>query len=117
MKPISKIIASSLFAAASLTSVIQPANAISANFPGAVVAKINSQGFDKCKSLGDSGYTAVARGVLGDGGGGDRSSGFRYFQIRTCFTSNNACNNFIDRIDHKISQIEQLYYAGCKPRA
>ena len=117
MKQVSKIIASGLFAAASMTAVMQPAHAISANFPGAVVAKINSQGFDKCKSMGDSGYTAVARGVLGDGGGGDRSSGFRNFQIRTCFTSSAACNKFIDRIDHQISQIEQLYYAGCKPRA
>lgn len=117
MKRVSKIITSSLFAAATLTSVMQPAHAISPNFPGAVVAKINSQGFDKCKSMGDSGYTAVARGVLGDGGGGDRSSGYRHFQIRTCFTTNAACNKFIDRIDHKISQIEQLYYAGCKSRA
>jgi len=117
MKQLSKVIAGGLFVAASLTSVMQPAHAISANFPGAVVTKLNSQGFKKCKSMGDSGYTAVARGILGDGGGGYRGGGFRSFQIRTCFTTSAACNKFIDRIDHKISQIEQLYYAGCKSRA
>ncbi len=117
MKQISKIIAAGVFAAASFSAMLQPANAVSANFPGAAVSKINSQGFKTCKAMGDSGYTAVARGILGDGGGGVNSGGFRYFQIRTCFKTSAACEKFIKRIDHKISQIERLNYAGCKSRA
>lgn len=117
MKQVSKIIAAGFFAAASLTSMTQSANAVSANYPGAAVAKINGQGFRTCKAMGDSGYTAVARGILGDGGGGSNSGGFRYFQVRTCFKTSSACDKFINRIDHKISQIEELYYAGCKSRA
>ena len=117
MKKLPKTIAASLFAAASLTSMMQPAQAISPNFSGAVVTQLNNQGFKTCKAMGDSGYTAIARGILGDGGGGNRSPGYRNFQVRTCFETSAACEKFIKRIDHKISQIEQLYYAGCKSRA
>ena len=93
------------------------ANAVAPNFPGAAVMKINSDGFRICRAMGNTGYSAVARGILGDGGGGHRTAGFRHFQIRTCFRSRAQCEHFLDRIHHRISQIEQLHYIGCKSRA
>lgn len=118
MNKVSKSIAAGFIAFASLTSVTQSASALNPNFSGAVVVQINGQGFRACKAMGNKGYTAVARGLLSDGGGGgSRGSGFRPFQIRTCFTTSAACERFIDRIHHKIGQIEKLRYAGCKSRA
>ena len=117
MKQASKFLAACILAVAPMTNVANAASSSDANFPSAAVSKINSQGFRICRAMGNSGYTAVARGILGDGGGGLRSAGFRQFQVRTCFETAAACERFIDRIDHRISQIEQLYYAGCKPRA
>ena len=92
------------------------AYAVSPNFPGAPVAKINGQGFETCKSLNGTGYTAKVRGILGDGGGGKRSSGYRRFQVTTCFQNQSECEHFLDRIHHKISQIELVRYARSKPQ-
>ncbi|MEM9333182.1 MAG: hypothetical protein AAGA53_17805 [Pseudomonadota bacterium] len=117
MNRLVKIAAAGVVAVSAGLGPTASAFAVAPNFPGAAVAKINGEGFRRCKSLGNSGYTAVARGILGDGGGGDRSSGFRQFQIRTCFETRFECDRFIARIDHRISQIEQLHYAGCKSRA
>jgi len=116
MSPFSKTIAASLLALSPMIAS-GTAHATAPNFPSAAVLKINSDGFRACKALGGNGYTATARGVLGDGGGGDRSSGFRAFQIRTCFESRAQCVRFVDRIHHRVSQIEQLYHIGCKSRA
>lgn len=93
------------------------AGAVAPNFPSASVTQINSQGFRICKSMGKTGYTAVARGLLGDGGGGRRSGSSRYFQLRTCFETQAQCHHFIDRIHHRVSQIDQLNYIGCSPRS
>ncbi|MEM7216404.1 MAG: hypothetical protein AAF423_12755 [Pseudomonadota bacterium] len=116
MKNIVKLTAAAVIALGTAAAATSSAYAVAPNFPGAAVAKINGEGFRKCKSLGSSGYTAVARGILGDGGGGDRSSGFRNFQVRTCFETRAQCDRWIDRIDHKISQIEHLHFIRCKAR-
>ncbi|MEO0327384.1 MAG: hypothetical protein AAF217_02170 [Pseudomonadota bacterium] len=117
MRTTSKLVAASFIAAVSMSGATLSAHAVSPNYPAAAVAKINGEGFRICKSMGDSGYTAVARGILGDGGGGDNTSGFRNFQIRTCFETRAQCEHFIDRIHHRISQIENLRYAGCSARS
>lgn len=117
MRKMIKLAAAGIVVIGSAATVMTSAHAVAPNFPGAAVAKINGEGFRKCKAMGNSGYTAVARGILGDGGGGDRSSGYRNFQIRTCFETRAQCDRFIARIDHRISQIELLRYAGCKSRA
>ena len=92
------------------------AGAVAPNFPSAAITKINYDGFHICKDMGASGYTAVARGILGDGGGGDRGASSRYFQVRTCFTTLAQCSRFIDRIHHRISKIDELRHASCSPR-
>lgn len=102
---------STCFASVSMAQSVNP------NFPGAAVTKLNGQGFRACKALGDTGYTAIARGILGDGGGGDRSSGFRNFQVRFCFKTRGGCENFISRIHHHISQIDLLRVAKCSARS
>ncbi|MGI9351749.1 MAG: hypothetical protein ACR2O3_09320 [Rhizobiaceae bacterium] len=117
MSKYTNIASACVLALGMIGSAVTSANAIAPNFPGAAVAKINGEGFRICRAMGNSGYSAVARGILGDGGGGDRSSGYRSFQIRTCFQSRAQCEHFLDRIHHRISQIEQLHYIGCKSRA
>ena len=92
------------------------AQAVSPNFPSAALTKINYDGFYKCKAMGASGYTAIARGIVGDGGG-YRSASSRNFQLRTCFTTLAQCTHFIDRIEHYVSQIDEIRYAACKPRS
>lgn len=115
MNRFSKLAFSALLVASPLAT-ISSAQAISPNFPSAALLKINSDGFRTCKALGNSGYTAVARGLLGDGGGGRRGAGNRPFQLRTCFETASQCEHFLDRIHHRISQIEQLNYIGCSSR-
>ena len=109
------ILAAFAFASAGF-AVTTPANAVSANFPTAAVKAINDEGFRTCKAMGRSGYTAVARGILGDGAGGWRGAGGHPFQIRTCFTSISQCEHFLSRLHHKVSQIDELRYSGCRPR-
>ncbi len=115
MNRFSKLAIAALFVASPLVTMTS-AHAVSPNFPSAALLKINSDGFRTCKALGNSGYTAVARGLLGDGGGGRRGAGDRPFQLRTCFETASQCERFLDRIHHRISQIEQLNYIGCTPR-
>lgn len=93
-----------------------PANAVAPNFPSAAITKINHDGFHICRGMGGSGYTAIARGLVGDGGGGKRGAGSHYFQVKTCFSTLAQCSRFIDRIHHHISQIDELRYASCSPR-
>ena len=85
------------------------------NFGRAAVLRINHNGFQKCRSLGDSGYTAVARGLLDDGGG-IRTGSDRPFQVRTCFETAKACNHFIKRIRNRIGGIQKIRYIACSPR-
>ena len=92
------------------------AHAVSPNFPTAAVMHINAEGFRACKAMGNSGHTAVIRGILGDGGGNIRSAGYHTFNIRTCFQTSSQCNYFLDRIHHKVSQIEQINYSRCSSR-
>ena len=86
------------------------------NFPTAAVKAINAEGFRICKAMGDTGYTAIARGILGDGAGGYRGAGGHPFNVRTCFAERSECEHFLNRIHHKISQIDELRYARCSAR-
>ncbi len=92
------------------------AHAVSANFTEAAIQKINWDGFQTCKAQGDTGYTAVARGIHSAGGGGTFRGGFNAFQIRTCFETAAKCENFLNRIHHKVANIENFHYIGCKAR-
>ncbi len=100
-----------------LSPIATTAYAVSPNFPTAAVLHINAEGFQICKAMGDNGHTAKIRGLLGDGGGGYRGgSVYHTFSIRTCFETRAQCNHFLDRIHHKVSQIEQINYSRCKAR-
>jgi len=96
--------------ATSFFTALTPVHAVSTS-PGAAVASLNWTGFHECKNTRGSGFKAIARGQLLDGGG----DGGRYFQVRQCFTTASACDSFINRINHVIPGIEQLAYASCKP--
>ena len=118
MIQVTKFIAAGLFAIAPLATSIQSAQASNPNFAGAAIARINGEGFRACKAMGNSGYTAIARGIISEGGGGGRRGSLgQAFQIRTCFKTSSACENFIDRIHHKVGKIDELRYINCKPRA
>lgn len=120
MKKLKTVMIAGLMAAGTVAGAAGTAMAASSaapNFPSAAVLKINSDGFRTCKAMGDNGYTAIARGTLGDGGGGVHRGGFRYFQVKTCFETQAQCNHFINRIHHRISQIYELKYTNCKSRA
>ncbi len=114
MNILTRTMAAALLAATPFTMASNAALAVA---PGAAVSQLNWHGFQKCKALGRSGWTASARGLLGDGGGGYYSGGFRQFQVRTCFETRSACNRFIQRIHHEVPQIEQLFHATCTSRA
>lgn len=115
MKTLAKLAAIGALALAPALST-GSAHAVSANFTEAAIQKINWDGFQTCKALGRSGYTAVARGNHSAGGGGNFRGGYNSFQIRTCFETANQCNRFLDRIHHKVANIENFHYIGCKAR-
>ena len=73
---------------------------------------INSEGFRTCKSLGNSGYTATASGLLIGGSG--RGSG--RFRLRTCFQTQRECEAFLDRIPNIVGKIDIIRHRQCKPR-
>ncbi len=97
-------------------AALATAGSANPNHIGSTISKINGEGFRICKSMGNSGYSAVARGTVNDSGGFFNDAGFRYFQVRTCFQTRAKCDHFISRIHHTIAGIERLSYAGCESR-
>ncbi|MDJ0614178.1 MAG: hypothetical protein QNJ29_10920 [Rhizobiaceae bacterium] len=93
------------------------AHAVSPNFTEAAISKINWDGFQACKALGNSGYTAVIRGIHNAASGGTyRNGGEARFNIRTCFETAQECERFSSRIHHKVANIEQVWLNRCSPR-
>ena len=92
------------------------AHAISPNYTEAAISKLNWDGFKTCKALGDSGYTAITRGTHSAGSSGPEGRGDSRFDIRTCFKTASACERHVNRIHHKVGNIEQLWLNRCYPR-
>ena len=116
MKQGHKIIVTALFAATSLITMNQTIHAANPNFAGATIARLNGEGFRTCKAMSNSGYTAVVRGIVSEGGG-ESSGGSQVFQVRTCFKTSSTCEHFLKRIHHTIGKIEKIRYLKCKSRA
>ena len=98
--------------------ILMSIGSASAAVPGrGPIVKINGEGFRICRAFDANdtkAWTARANGLLIDGAGnGDYN---RYFSVRTCFKTKAECQNFIDRIEHKIHGVDYIRYAGCKPR-
>ena len=117
-KRISKTAAAVVLAAAPLATSLTPAQAtIPVNSASAQIVKINGEGFRACRALGKNGFKASVSGISDDGGGGDRSAGFRYFRVNNCFETRAQCNKFLDRIHHKVPGIYKIHYIACKARS
>lgn len=117
MQSLKKLALATVVCLAPLASTATSAHAVAPNFPTAAVMHINAEGFRICKAMGDRGHTAIIRGLLGDGGGSIRGGAVHSrFNIRTCFETRAECNHFLDRIHHRVSQIEQIYISRCRAR-
>ncbi len=115
MKHLSRTLAACLIAGLPILAAVQPADAGRGTGRGTVI-RIGYEGFHKCQAYKEEGtpsWAATANGLLNDGGG-FRSPSSRYFSVRTCFTSQAACENWIDRIHHTISGIDELRQAKCR---
>lgn len=77
------------------------------------VKQLSNEGRDSCRALGDSGYTATARGILNGAGG---RNGDLPFNVRVCFETASQCERFAGRIHQHISDILVLRHASCSPR-
>lgn len=114
MKTIAKMTSVGVLVFGALASSLIPAHSAYPKSNGAAITKINFEGFQKCNSFGDRGYSATAGGIVDQG---SARSGLRTFQIRTCFETRAQCEHFLGRIHHTISGIEELRYSNCKARA
>ena len=118
MKTLINTVAALMIAGLPILAAAQPADAGRGTGRGTVI-RIGYEGFHLCKSYREEGtasWAAVANGLLNDGGG-FRSASSRYFSVRTCFTSEAACENWLDRIHHTIYGIDELRRAECKRNA
>ncbi len=111
-----KTLLAGVFVALTVAGPTTTPAAAGSNFPGYTISKLNGKGFRICKSFGKSGYTAVVRGLV-TGGGGRDGSGFRNFQVRTCFKTKSECDHFISRIHHTIGRIERIRHISCRSRS
>lgn len=78
------------------------------------VFRTNVDGFKQCKALKNTGasyWTATATGYLVN-----PTQGIGDFFIRTCFSSEAQCNQWVKRIHHHIPGIDYLRRSGCAPR-
>ena len=91
---------------------LAPAQANNSNFGDMAIRQINAEGFQRCKTIGRSGYTATASGTS-TGGSGPGSGTFR---IRTCFTSLSQCENFLERLPSIAGKVDTFWHRGCKAR-
>jgi hypothetical protein len=108
-RPAATLLASALFAAS-----LMPATFHTASAKQFETVRINSEGFRKCKALGDSGYTAVVRGrsLYNTTRNGD----FGQFNIRTCFQTKAACAGFVSRVPNIIRGVFDIQYRACTAR-
>lgn len=118
MKKTTNLIVASLIALAPLASMTQSASSAIRGSAGAVIVKINSDGFRACKSKRNNGtvaYRGKVRGFLIDGsGGGNNSDGNTYFQVTTCFETAKSCKNWAKRIAHTVPNINYVTYKDCR---
>ena len=118
MKKVSNLIVASLIALAPLASMTQSASSAIRGSAGAVIVKINSDGFRTCKANrnnGSASYRGKVRGFLIDGsGGGNNSDGNTYFQVTTCFETAKSCKKWAKRITNIVPNINYVTYQDCR---
>lgn len=94
-------------------AIAQPVPVDNPNFGDRAIRTINSDGFRRCRALGNSGYTAIITGI-NEGGSGPGATGFR---IHTCFESRAGCQNFIGNIGRWVGTINRLRSRACFDRS
>ncbi len=104
-------------AALTLATPLVPALAPAANAYQGDVVRLQNEGFDACRQLGNTGYTAVVRGRTVYGSGGGRyTNGYDGFSVRYCFQGRSQCEAFLDRITHIVHGVSEIRYASCRAR-
>jgi len=107
MKDLPRMLFACLIGSAPLAAV-QPAIAAHA------VLQSSWDGFQKCRALNEAGTTAWAGTVNGLRNLQGRDGGDGRFSVRTCFSSNAACERWVSDIHTTIPDIQTVWYAGCR---
>lgn len=79
------------------------------------LVQLKSEGFEQCKAIGNAGVTGVVHGKTADGGGFNSASD-RSFFLRYCFNSKSECKNFVNRINHIVTNVTEITYRSCSVR-
>lgn len=80
------------------------------------VLRANSAGKQACNSLearGGTYWEAKVRGSFDDYDRSFSDLNLTRFNVRSCFTTQAKCENFINRIEHRIYPVERISYARC----
>ncbi|MEL7429935.1 MAG: hypothetical protein AAFN43_08035 [Pseudomonadota bacterium] len=80
------------------------------------VLRANSAGKQACNTLearGGTYWEAKVRGSFDDYDRSFSNLNLTRFNVRSCFTTQAKCENFINRIEHRIYPVERISYARC----
>ena len=78
-------------------------------------AKLNGEGFRNCKAQGDTGYTAIVRGL--SSAKSTRNGDFGKFYLRNCFQTKAECKSYVKNVPNILLGVSSITYSSCKARA